>query len=292
MIDSATIVATSPQQIQAITDLVKTTLQDSPAKEASLFQPDVMTAWASLIGSVAWPAVALSAILVFREPIADLLARAQSVKAKGVEIKLRELKQQVEAAGVDAGQSTGLSHGPTTQERKRATAVAALAVNAPAEDLREVAKNLAREYENIRITHLPSPSRTHLMEIVVAKMRAMSNAVYPLRHEFMASPSPGERLVAIAAMQVTPDYDSLGWLVDRLVSEKPFVGYHAAVALNVAAKQEQAASHKEALVAAGEAAKKAIVGLSETSDRTNSVNAFLDAIKGIHWTEDNLPNAA
>jgi hypothetical protein len=283
------LLATSPdnhQQIQAVTDLLKVALQNSAtAKDSTSLRPEAITAWASLIGSIAWPTIVLSAIVIFREPIASLLTRVESLKIMNQEVTLHALNQQVEASAVDAKQMTGLSRGPSEQERTRATTVATLAANAPADDLREVAKKLAREYENIRITHLPSDSRTHLMEIVVAKMRTIGTAVYPLRHEFMISPSPGERLIAVAAMQVTPDYESLTWLANRILAEKPFVGYHASVALYQAAKNEQAPAHKEELLAACDIAQKAIADLREDSDRTKTVGLLLETVKNISWIE-------
>jgi hypothetical protein len=50
------------------------------------------------------------------------------------------------------------------------------------------------------------------------------------------SGSPGERLAACAWLQVYPRADALPWLAGCLGGEKPFIGYHAAVALLAAAR--------------------------------------------------------
>jgi hypothetical protein len=87
--------------------------------------------------------------------------------------------------------------------------------------------------------------RTRAMEVVVSKMRTIGQAFFPLRHEFAGSPAPGKRLMVIAALQVLPDYDMIVWLADRVLSEKPFLQYHALVAIQLAA--EGAAAKKNLL---------------------------------------------
>src|SRR5215207_9214061 len=51
------------------------------------------------------------------------------------------------------------------------------------------------------------------------------------------APRRGERLAAVTVLQVIPDPEYLPWLVDRIAAEKPFIGYHAAVALLAAARE-------------------------------------------------------
>ena len=66
------------------------------------------------------------------------------------------------------------------------------------------------------------------------QMRALATASYPLLDELCNSPSPGERLAAVAILQVFATEQSLQFLVRLVGSEKPFVGYHAAKALQFA----------------------------------------------------------
>ena len=117
------------------------------------------------------------------------------------------------------------------------------------------------------------------MEVVVSKMRALGRAVVPFRYDLRASPSPGQRLVAIASYQVAPDYDSLGWLVDRLGAEKPFVGYHAAVALLTAAQDGLAKDNLDELQKAVQLV--AALDLPADSDRIATIQQFTARVQAL-----------
>ena len=66
---------------------------------------------------------------------------------------------------------------------------------------------------------------------IFQNMRNLATASYPLLDELSRSPSPGERLSAVAILQVFADEQYLPFLVKLVGSEKPFVGYNAARAL-------------------------------------------------------------
>ena len=87
-------------------------------------------------------------------------------------------------------------------------------------------------------------------------MRIFGLATSPMLHDLTASDSAGERLAAIASLQVRPDANLLEWLATRLASETPFVGYQAAVALRVAARTLDP-PHHDAVRRAIELASKA-----------------------------------
>jgi hypothetical protein len=72
------------------------------------------------------------------------------------------------------------------------------------------------------------------MEQIFDKMRILAVASYPLLNEFAASPSPGERLAAVAILQVFAAQKYLPFLVELVGSDKPFAGYHATRALRFA----------------------------------------------------------
>jgi hypothetical protein len=63
----------------------------------------------------------------------------------------------------------------------------------------------------------------------------LAPASYPLLADLARSPSPGERLAAVAILQVFAAREFLPFLVQLVGAEKPFVGYHAAKALQFAA---------------------------------------------------------
>jgi hypothetical protein len=95
-------------------------------------------------------------------------------------------------------------------------------------------RSYARLYERARQRMRPSGERTHRMEQIFAQMRALATASYPLLDELVISPSPGERLAAVAILQVFSNEQFLPFLAHLVGSEKPFVGYHAVRALRFA----------------------------------------------------------
>jgi hypothetical protein len=102
--------------------------------------------------------------------------------------------------------------------------------------IRDQIRRLAKDYEAVRLSMSSGDERTKAMEQVAAQMKSLGFAVQPFLNELRNSDSAGERLAAVTALGVKPQEDSLDWLVDRIDSERPFVGYHAALALLAAAR--------------------------------------------------------
>jgi TIR domain/HEAT repeats len=100
--------------------------------------------------------------------------------------------------------------------------------------VRHQVRSYARLYERTRQRMRPSDERTRRMEQIFEKMRLLATASYPLLDELSGSPSPGERLAAVAILQVFATEQYLPFLVKLVGSEKPFVGYHAVRALHFA----------------------------------------------------------
>jgi hypothetical protein len=92
-------------------------------------------------------------------------------------------------------------------------------------------KRLASQYEAIRAAMGPGDERTIKMEAIVSEMRLVANVAMPERNIFQSSVIAGERLACVVMLQSKPDRDLLNWLVDRFKLERPFVQYHAALAL-------------------------------------------------------------
>jgi hypothetical protein len=95
-------------------------------------------------------------------------------------------------------------------------------------------RSYANLYERTRQRMRPSSERTQRMDQIFQKMRDIATASYPLLDELAGSPSPGERLAAVAILQVFAAERSIPFLVKLVGSEKPFVGYHATNALRFA----------------------------------------------------------
>jgi hypothetical protein len=100
--------------------------------------------------------------------------------------------------------------------------------------VRDQVRSYARLYERTRQRMRPSHERTNRMEQIFEKMRNLAAASYPLLDELAHSPSPGERLAAVAILQVFAAEESFPFLVKLIGAEKPFVGYHATKALRLA----------------------------------------------------------
>ncbi len=119
--------------------------------------------------------------------------------------------------------------------------------------VRDQVSSYARSYERIRQRMKASRERTARMEKIFASMRALATASYPLLDELAGSPSPGERLAAVSILQVFSSKEHLPYLVGLVGSEKPFVGYHATVALRFAVASLDSSSYPQLMDAIREA---------------------------------------
>jgi hypothetical protein len=97
---------------------------------------------------------------------------------------------------------------------------------------------LAREYQDLRNRLPRSDERTRQMEIIFTRMRSEAQGAYPLLKELTLSGIPGERLVAVAMLDVQPHPEYLQWLCQRFYpgAEQEFVQYQAAQALRSAGR--------------------------------------------------------
>lgn len=103
--------------------------------------------------------------------------------------------------------------------------------------VRQRVADSARDYRILRQTMPPGSSRTRRMEVVASNLRTLAQSTFALLPDLMASSEPGERLAAVSALQVLPDVRFVGWLAERIREERPFIGYHATVALLAAARE-------------------------------------------------------
>ena len=255
----------SPEVLEKLSELIKAAATSGTAHEQSFLV--YLKSATEFFNSVAWPTTAVFCAFLFRQQITKFIEDVDTVKIFGAEIS-RKLKQSADEASV----ATGLSSAPSRGELIRATEVEGLAARANVATIRQQANELAAEYERIRRTLWAGVSRTRQMEIVVSKMRTLARAFYPLRHDYADSNSPGKRLMVIAALQVDPDYDMLEWLAERLELEKPFVGYHSAVALLLAMRTPEAEFHLAQIEPAVRTASQSRSSLGSDSDRIRTLD--------------------
>ncbi len=253
----------SPEQLAQLKALLQAVAPKSPD------WMDGLKAVGEFIGHAGWPIVALIGLILFRGPI----GRIRKVGWKDFSVEVgRELDAAEKRASAETPEAR--KGPPTAADVAQSGQVARLAQGVDIQAVRATAVELAAEYERVRASMPSGDARTRRMEVVVSKMRALGEAVIPLRHEFRVSPTPGQRLVAIASMQVSPDYEALDWLVQCVKSEKPFMGYHAALALLVAARDPRASAYLPELRAARRGIEAIEAGLPADSDRTSILAQF------------------
>jgi hypothetical protein len=128
-------------------------------------------------------------------------------------------------------------------------------------------KELAQEYERTRASMESSDERTRALENIFSKMRTLALSSTRFLSSLANSISAGERLAAIAILQVQADSHYLQWLAERLRTENeaPFIGYHAAVAI-LKAVRSLYHSHADELNKVIEHAKKGF-NANKASDR-------------------------
>jgi hypothetical protein len=161
-----------------------------------------------------------------------------------------------------------VSESPPSRSTASTAAVEPRRFDSSLDLVREQVRSYARLYERTRQRMRASDARTRRMEQIFQKMRNLATASYPLLDELAASYSPGERLAAVAILQVFAAEQSLPFLVKLISSEKPFVGYHAAKALQFAVGALDAHTYPqllEAIQKAQQALISAAVGFD--SDR-------------------------
>lgn len=147
--------------------------------------------------------------------------------------------------------------------------------------VRQKIMSLARQYVEVRREPF-SDGRTQKLEVVFTEMKGLAFLAYPLLSELSQSTPRdggrdervGERVAAIALLDAIPNQQFIEWLADRVCQERPFVGYHAGVAL-LNAVREFKETHRDRLRAAVERAQACV---DPKSDRGKVLKAALDAL--------------
>lgn len=244
---------------------------------------ETLDALGLFVDRAGWPIVAFVALVLLRKPLQKLRwAKFKDWFELDLGRELEKVERNVPATDTAAP--------PSANELAKAGEIERIASRVDPEQVRRAAVDLANEYERVRAGASPGHERTRRMEVVMAKMRALGRAVVPFRYELRASASPGQRLMAIASYQVAPDYEALGWLVARIREEKPFVGYHAAVALLVAAQDGGAGKHLKELQEAEKLT--ATLDLRPDTDRDMTIQGFKAQVRSLEAQYAKQPAAS
>lgn len=239
----------------------------------------LLTAVASIITAVAWPATLLVIVFVFRGSIRTALGRLPNVldrvkKASMAGVAL-ELDRVADAAAGGAPDQGGKI---TPQQVEAAARIAVETRDVGWQVLLGELDRLCLEYDALRRTLPSGDIRTRAMSRIIIKMRSLSPSVIDFLDAYKGSGSAGSRLAAIAMMQMVPKAADLEWLEGRFSSEQPFVFYHAALALQNLADYRDAAEAKMEVRAAAERALAKVKNFPGTPDR--STLEVLEALVG------------
>ena len=97
--------------------------------------------------------------------------------------------------------------------------------------------SLVQEYGEVRAKMRPGDERTERLELIVARLKSIAPGIAAEFGRLSASDIAGERLAAVAIASSQPSEGALVWLAERFKHEKPFIAYHAGLALIEAARQ-------------------------------------------------------
>jgi hypothetical protein len=236
--------------------------------------PQMVGALAALINAVVWPLIVVVFVILFRRNIGEILRSFESVTLKfaGQELSLSRVVDDTAEKLIKSDPNA--SQSVTPQQMAAAQQVANVAKRSSQPLALQQMQDLAAEYERTRASMASGDPRTRKLELIVTKMRTLGVAAYPYLGDFTRSLSPGQRLAAIAILQISPDPQYWDWLADRVGDERPFVGYQAAVALLTAARTS-APADRERLDPILRRAKEPFGSGLEDTDRAKTIDAAI-----------------
>lgn len=208
---------------------------------------ELLKAIAALITAIAWPAIVLYFLLRYRTElstgvmtIAGRLAQAKSFEFGPLKVAMAESASVGMQLPTDP---TVIDQQRAIQEQRRiGQALKAQTDPSMLPEVRQQMDNLARQYEVMRAERdlqkrLATDAEIVEMNKLVAQMRALAISCVPYWEEYAHSDRPGDRLAAVIIAQMSPDPAKLDWLGERFEKERPFIFYHAALALQNMADQ-------------------------------------------------------
>ncbi len=207
---------------------------------------------------LAWPLVVGSVVLTYRKELAALLgvftsklSSAQSFKLGPVEVNglLDAAAQETRAAlGTTPFPQPDIPQTQVDSSEKLNEQLKSSGV-AYSERLSTVSARLAElaaDYDRIRAERPAGDDRTRSMNEIAGLMRTFALPAIPLLPQLVASASPGERLAAVAILQVRSMPSYLPWLQNRFVQEtQAFLLYNTALVLRRLARMPDAKNRPE-----------------------------------------------
>lgn len=197
----------------------------------------------NLITGLAWPLIAGAFAVVYRPQLTQLLSvlaerlsSAQSFKVGPVEIGgiFEAAEQRTKAALTDTPLHKGIPAEQVESSEKLEEQLDSSGV--PLRDRLPAARDrltkLAANYDHLRAEAPAGEYRTRRMNEIISLMRTFALPALPLLPQLSISRSPGERLAAVAILQVRSLPSYLPWLQSRFAEEdQVFLLYNTALVL-------------------------------------------------------------
>jgi hypothetical protein len=204
---------------------------------------------ADLISAVAWPALVGIFLIRYRKEVGAGVAALSGRLSQAEGLELGPLKIAMKKSAELAG---SIPKDPEPEDQQKAIRqqtkvgkeLRAEVIDDPAmlSAVRRQMDNLARQYELLRAardaqSRMATDAEIVQMNKVVSQMRALALSCVPYWKDYAESDRPGDHLVAVVIVQMSPDPRYLDWLQERFTKDRPFVFYHAALALQNMADQ-------------------------------------------------------
>lgn len=187
---------------------------------------------ASVLGAYAWPLLILISLTLFRHQIRDLLARLVRIDVAGAKF---EFARQAEHRGQRILRKEPNATGSLTPEQQKAAEeIAGLASTESQQAVRKEMLRVAMEYNRAN-SIIDQKAKAQAKDRALVEMRLLSLAASNLLDELRLSGSFGERLAAIAILQLRPrpSQEILSWLADQLVLSDDVLVKQASLAIEI-----------------------------------------------------------
>ena len=211
----------------------------------------LITAVAALIGVVVWPLTLLVVAVLLRGHISVAAGDLPSILRRMRRVKLGAFEAELDAkAEVLVDEAIAK---PGEISPRQITTTAGITVTAQTLDevaLKRQLERLCIEFDTIRDIMPSGYERSRAMVSVLVRLRTLGPAIERYLHELKAGASEGQRLAAIAIMQVNPAQADIPGLVERFRSDPPFLFFQSAAVLRALLRREPAVASAAASAAA------------------------------------------
>jgi len=190
---------------------------------------DISVATASCVGFVVMGF--LCGYLYTRLFLQGAMGRANAMNRANQDYRQKVAAELAQVPAPDTKSTSTEPIVPSPADREAAARLQQAAPSVSPDVALEPIRALAAEYESIRRTMSYGVERTRRMSTIASRMQRLGYVAEPYLGALADSPSPGERLAAIMALQMRFDPARIEWLANRLVEEPAFPAYQAGSAL-------------------------------------------------------------